>query len=224
MIDTDTAAPEVTAEHGKPETPGEGHTPVDLCHNGHTITVDDDAVPGHLGHHADDYLGVCIVVEETPTDDTTPEVPEPTPTPVEEVPLNPIEPVAETPSEGMTPCTEEDGSLPGQTFPCVWDAEQTGNGEGCSFVLDEVGGVPHYVTEILGDGTIYTDDTACVPAWTVRMEQQAMESVASTETALNPVEPALAETGMNAGAGVGIALALLIVGVLAKRLAKRGAM
>ena len=32
-------------------------------------------------------------------------------------------------------CAEEDGSTPGQTFPCVWDATTRGNGQGSSFVL-----------------------------------------------------------------------------------------
>ena len=30
-----------------------------VCHKGRTIVVDDDAVPGHLGHG--DTLGPCIV-------------------------------------------------------------------------------------------------------------------------------------------------------------------
>ena len=41
---------------------GEGHQPVTICHKPgtpaeQTLTVDDDAVPGHLGHG--DYLGAC---------------------------------------------------------------------------------------------------------------------------------------------------------------------
>jgi hypothetical protein len=35
----------------------------------------------------------------------------------------------------MAPCLSEDGSDPGQSFPCVWDAAHRGNGQGTSFVL-----------------------------------------------------------------------------------------
>lgn len=35
----------------------------------------------------------------------------------------------------MAPCLSEDGSDPGQSFPCVWDAAHRGNGRGTSFVL-----------------------------------------------------------------------------------------
>ena len=60
-------------------TTGGGHTPVTICHkpdgaNPITIVVDDDAVPGHLGHG--DYLGECEGggTTSTPTD-TTPTTP-----------------------------------------------------------------------------------------------------------------------------------------------------
>jgi len=39
-------------------------------------------------------------------------------------------------------CAEEDGSTPGQVFPCVWHGGA--NGEGCPFVLD-ADGTTHYV-------------------------------------------------------------------------------
>ena len=35
----------------------------------------------------------------------------------------------------MAVCTAEDGSTPGQAFPCVWDASTQGNGHGMSYVL-----------------------------------------------------------------------------------------
>lgn len=38
-------------------------------------------------------------------------------------------------SDGMYACTEEDGSAPGQPFPCRWDATQ-GNGQGNTYTLD----------------------------------------------------------------------------------------
>lgn len=39
-------------------------------------------------------------------------------------------------------CTSEDGSAPGQEFPCLWDAQAQGNGQGTSYVLT----VDHAVT------------------------------------------------------------------------------
>lgn len=44
------------------DPPGGPHTPVTICHKPgtpaeHTLVVDDDAVPGHLGHG--DFLGPC---------------------------------------------------------------------------------------------------------------------------------------------------------------------
>jgi hypothetical protein len=47
------------------DPPGGPHTPVTICHKPgtpaeHTLVVDDDAVPGHLGHG--DTLGPCAAV------------------------------------------------------------------------------------------------------------------------------------------------------------------
>ena len=36
---------------------------------------------------------------------------------------------------GIVPCTQEDGSAPGQSFPCRWDASAHGNGQGTDYVL-----------------------------------------------------------------------------------------
>jgi hypothetical protein len=44
-------------------------------------------------------------------------------------------PVAGGPAPAYAPCTEEDGSTPGQVFPCAWDAATQGNGTGRSYVL-----------------------------------------------------------------------------------------
>ena len=35
----------------------------------------------------------------------------------------------------MAPCMAEDGSTPGQAFPCMWDAQAMGNGQGISYTL-----------------------------------------------------------------------------------------
>ncbi len=50
-------------------TTGGGHTPVTICHkpageNPLTLVVDDDAVPGHLGHG--DHLGPCTEDDNPP--------------------------------------------------------------------------------------------------------------------------------------------------------------
>jgi hypothetical protein len=84
---------------------------VTLCHNGHTITISENALKGHFDHegqpargHENDYLGECIVeppVEEPPVEE--PPVEEP---PVEEPPAPPVvvtpeAPVAVTPEASV---------------------------------------------------------------------------------------------------------------------------
>lgn len=44
-------------------------------------------------------------------------------------------PVPGHPAPAYATCTEEDGSTPGQRFPCLWDATRQGNGRGESFVI-----------------------------------------------------------------------------------------
>lgn len=39
----------------------------------------------------------------------------------------------------LAACTEEDGSAPGQPFPCLWDAATMGDGHGQSFYLTSNG-------------------------------------------------------------------------------------
>jgi hypothetical protein len=51
------------------DPPGGPHTPVTICHKPgtpaeHELVVDDDAVPGHLGHG--DFVGSCAAVTATP--------------------------------------------------------------------------------------------------------------------------------------------------------------
>lgn len=38
-------------------------------------------------------------------------------------------------SDGTYACGEEDGSTPGQPFPCRWEAAEQGNGHGQTFTL-----------------------------------------------------------------------------------------
>jgi hypothetical protein len=93
------------------QTTGGGHTPVTICHKPGTpaemtLVVDDDAVPGHLGHG--DYLGECEpVVTTTGTTETTPTGTIPTTT-------TPTTPTTTTPTgprcpPGMTPTAGKDG-------------------------------------------------------------------------------------------------------------------
>lgn len=90
--------------------PGGPHEPVTICHKPgtpaeQTLVVDDDAVPGHLGHG--DYLGVCKG-QTTPTD-TTPT------TPTDTTPTTPTDTVSTTPTETTptepTPTTPENDNL-----------------------------------------------------------------------------------------------------------------
>jgi hypothetical protein len=39
-------------------------------------------------------------------------------------------------TDSLYVCTEEDGSGPGQPFPCLWEASLHGNGKGDTYVLD----------------------------------------------------------------------------------------
>lgn len=71
--------------------PGGPHTPVTVCHKPgtpaeQTLVVDDDAVPGHLGHG--DNLGPCQT-DTTPTDTTATETTPTQTTPTETVPTVP---------------------------------------------------------------------------------------------------------------------------------------
>jgi hypothetical protein len=48
----------ITSGFALADPPGDtGHTPVTICHNGNTITVDEDALDAHLGHG--DTIGAC---------------------------------------------------------------------------------------------------------------------------------------------------------------------
>ena len=42
-----------------------------------------------------------------------------------------------TPAPAYAACTIEDGTDPGQAFPCYWDATRQGNGAGQSYLLAE---------------------------------------------------------------------------------------
>lgn len=92
---------------------GEGHSPVTFCHNGHTITTDDDGqIKGHLKHvdQGKDSLGEC---PPTSTPTPTPSEPEPTeeptetptPEPSEEPTIEPTPEPTEEPTSEPTPTT-----------------------------------------------------------------------------------------------------------------------
>jgi len=44
---------------------------------------------------------------------------------------------AGTPAPTYVQCQAEDGSTPGQVFPCYWDATHQGNGRGAFYLLAE---------------------------------------------------------------------------------------
>jgi outer membrane biosynthesis protein TonB len=67
---------------------GHGHTPVTICHNGHTITVDDSALHAHVKHG--DTLGECPAPTPEPT--TPVETPEPEPSTPAPTPTEVVEP------------------------------------------------------------------------------------------------------------------------------------
>lgn len=46
-------------------------------------------------------------------------------------------PTIQEPDNSIAACQEEDGSTPGQEFPCLWNAEAQGNRMGYSFFLTE---------------------------------------------------------------------------------------
>ena len=58
-------------------------------------------------------------------------------------------------------CQEEDGSTPGQEFPCAWTASQRGNGSGRSYVLT----VLPTAQEIAGEARHYSDLREVVSAY-----------------------------------------------------------
>jgi len=79
---------------------GHGHDPVTICHNGHTITVDDSSLKAHLKHG--DVVGPCSVVVTPPTEEptekpTTPPTEEPSPEPTEPPVITPPEEEPSTP-------------------------------------------------------------------------------------------------------------------------------
>lgn len=116
-----------------------------------------------------------------------------------------------------TLCVSEDGTAPGQVLPCLWDATTSGNGDGCSFTLDEPGGTPHYVTDVLADGSVLTSDVSCAPYSGDEGFTSQVGSVVPDQS--NPV--GLAHTGIDS-TGLVVAFTLVVVGIgalVARRLA-----
>jgi hypothetical protein len=107
-------------------------TPVTICHKPgtpaeQTLVVDDDAVPGHLGHG--DYLGPCT---DTPTGTPTAPVPSSVPTPTDTSTPVPSDVPSDTPTITPTP-PEPSGSI---------DVPATGT-NGCSVGCHATGTPPH---------------------------------------------------------------------------------
>ncbi len=113
--------------------PGGPHTPVTICHKPgtpaeQTLVVDDDAVPGHLGHG--DYLGACqgdttttgtttTTETTTTTDTTTTDETTTNTTPVTPCPITPSNPTGSLPNPpgGKDGKPGNDACLPDPTTP-----------------------------------------------------------------------------------------------------------
>jgi hypothetical protein len=110
-------------------------------------------------------------------------------------------------------CLQEDGSTPGQEFPCRWDATAQGNGAGKSYVLPGVDAEPWFdATPVVAEQPNYT------PVLTV--EAPVTETLTVTPAAPAPAE--LAHTGIDPS-GALLASAMLTVGaalVLVRKVAR----
>jgi hypothetical protein len=51
------------------------------------------------------------------------------------------EPMWDMATDTLYVCTEEDGSAPGQPFPCLWQGSAEGNTEGTTYVLTHAPGI-----------------------------------------------------------------------------------
>jgi hypothetical protein len=143
------------------QTTGGGHTPVTICHKPGTpaemtLVVDDDAVPGHLGHG--DYLGECQPpVTTTGTTETTPTDTTPTTT----TPTTPVTPRC-PPGEG--PFAGKDGQ-PGMQ-ECCPDAD---NNQQCDVPAPTSPVTPHSdptptsTTQTLGATVVITPKAKPTP-------------------------------------------------------------
>ena len=68
---------------------------------------------------ADTFFNECAALDTTQVQDRRPTTAPVTPT-----------------TAPIAVCQEEDGSTPGQAFPCRWDGTAQGNGQGDSYTLD----------------------------------------------------------------------------------------
>lgn len=110
-----------------------GHVPVTLCHNEHTITIDESAVAAHLEHHDGDYLGECTTATPAPE--------EPSDTDPMDQPV--IEPPVVEPDPSDDPCMQ--WPVP-EGITCVTDPD-----EGYEEEVDNQGpmpGDPDYEPEV----------------------------------------------------------------------------
>ena len=115
-------------------------------------------------------------------------------------------------------CTQEDGSDPGQIFPCHWDASLMGNGTGDSFVMTD------QTTVIYDDAAVQAQHEA--PAVSPANEEPAAltlpEPVATTQAQVlaTPPAPELAHTGPTDPI-MWVAAALMVsIGIVCKRVAR----
>jgi hypothetical protein len=76
----------------------------------------------------------CARLDTTQVQDRRTDAPAPAPVTVTVTTTAPLPAPAPAP-ESLPPCLEEDGSTPGQAFPCRWDGTTQGNGQGDSYTL-----------------------------------------------------------------------------------------
>lgn len=75
-------------------------------------------------------------------------------------------------SAAMPHCAVEDGSSPGQAFPCVWDGLVDGNGSGAWYILAEPAGPGSGYELPTGRPTLDTAPVTC-SAYEQELAQQA---------------------------------------------------
>ena len=164
-----------------------GHTPVVICHKPgtpaeKTLIVDDDAVPGHLGHG--DYLGACGTVVTTTVTSATTTLTTPTTTTVPITETDPPMTVTrppETISTGITvtvPVPPETTTVPGtSTIVTVPPAETV-----TVTVPGETVTQPPVTTTVPGGTTTFPGQTVTVPPEVIERPTETVTLPGATTT------------------------------------------
>lgn len=91
---------------------------------------------------------------------------------------------------GLPACTQEDGSDPGQQFPCHWDAALMGNGQGTSFVMTDQDTTVYDLAPALTSQPV-AEPVAPLPATTTSTEQVLTAPAHSELAHTGPTDPIL---------------------------------